>query len=100
MLLHTSNKKQRLSPEVGSQLPHSSWRGQCSQVQQILGRSTLQPKLKIGAPNDRFEQEADRVADQVMRMPDPQSSTSVSDLSSETAAVKNPARLWALCRRV
>lgn len=32
----------------------------------------LQPKLKIGAPNDKYEQEADRVADQVMRMPEPQ----------------------------
>ena len=31
----------------------------------------LQAKLKIGSPNDEFEQEADRVADQVMRMPDP-----------------------------
>ena len=29
----------------------------------------LQTKLEIGAPNDRFEQEAERVADQVMRMP-------------------------------
>lgn len=28
-------------------------------------------KLKIGAPNDKYEQEADRVADHVMRMPDP-----------------------------
>ena len=28
----------------------------------------LQPKLKIGAANDKYEQEADRVADQVMRM--------------------------------
>jgi Domain of unknown function (DUF4157) len=31
----------------------------------------IQPKLKIGAPNDKYEQEADRVADQVMRMPEP-----------------------------
>lgn len=31
----------------------------------------IQPKLKIGAPNDRYEQEADRVVDQVMRMPAP-----------------------------
>jgi hypothetical protein len=28
----------------------------------------LQTKLEVGAPNDRFEQEADRVADRVMRM--------------------------------
>ncbi|UCC30014.1 MAG: DUF4157 domain-containing protein [Phycisphaerales bacterium] len=31
---------------------------------------TIQRKLKIGAPNDKFEQEADRVADEVMRMPE------------------------------
>ena len=30
----------------------------------------IQPKLKIGAPNDKYEQEADRVADKVMRMPE------------------------------
>ncbi len=32
-------------------------------------KPSLQPKLKIGSPNDKFEQEADQVADQVMRMP-------------------------------
>jgi len=31
----------------------------------------IQPKLTIGQPNDKYEQEADRVADQVMRMPEP-----------------------------
>ena len=31
----------------------------------------IQPKLTIGAVNDPLEHEADRVADQVMRMPDP-----------------------------
>lgn len=31
----------------------------------------LQPKLVIGSPDDEYEREADRVADQVMRMPDP-----------------------------
>lgn len=30
----------------------------------------LQTKLKVGEPNDIYEQEADRVADTVMRMPD------------------------------
>ena len=33
--------------------------------------SGIQAKLKIGSPGDRFEREADRVADQVMRMPAP-----------------------------
>ena len=32
---------------------------------------SIQPKLIIGSPNDRYEQEADRVADQIMRMPEP-----------------------------
>ena len=31
----------------------------------------LQPKLTIGQPDDRYEQEADRVAEQVMRLPEP-----------------------------
>lgn len=31
----------------------------------------LQPKLRINTAGDRYEQEADRVAEEVMRMPDP-----------------------------
>jgi hypothetical protein len=31
----------------------------------------IQKKLTVGPPDDEFEQEADRVAEQVMRMPDP-----------------------------
>ncbi len=42
--------------------------GGCPRCQQ--GKLPNQPKLKIGASNDRYEQEADRVADQVMRMPE------------------------------
>ena len=41
------------------------------QVREILDPSRPQFKLTIGAPNDVYEQEADRVADQVMRMPEP-----------------------------
>jgi hypothetical protein len=32
----------------------------------------IQAKLTINQPNDRYEQEADRVADEVMRMPEPE----------------------------
>lgn len=39
-------------------------------VQQLFKAGKLQAALKIGQPNDVYEQEADRVADQVMRMPD------------------------------
>ena len=30
----------------------------------------IQPKLRVGEPNDTFEQEADRVADKIMKMPE------------------------------
>ncbi len=30
----------------------------------------VQPKLRVGAPDDRYEREADQVADRVMRMPE------------------------------
>lgn len=35
------------------------------------GKPVIQPALKIGKPNDKYEKEADRVADDVMRMPPP-----------------------------
>ena len=37
----------------------------------------LQAKLTIGKPNDKYEQEADRVAEQVMRMAEPRSPVAV-----------------------
>lgn len=33
--------------------------------------SSVQPKLTVGAPNDRYEQEAERISKQVVAMPDP-----------------------------
>ncbi len=40
-------------------------------VAQLYRPGFLQAKLTIGQANDIYEQEADRVADQVMRMPEP-----------------------------
>jgi len=40
-------------------------------VQRLIKSGALQAKLKIGQPGDKYEQEADRVADAVMRMPEP-----------------------------
>jgi len=37
----------------------------------IVPNSQLQTKLSLGTSNDSYEQEADRVAEQVMRMPEP-----------------------------
>ena len=40
-------------------------------VQRLLRSRTIQPKLAISQPGGIYEQEADRVADAVMRMPEP-----------------------------
>lgn len=42
--------------------------GGCPRCKDELG---IQTKLKIGEPGDKYEQQADRIADEVMRMPDP-----------------------------
>lgn len=76
---HTLAKKRKLSgPGVSksSQSPvHSILHLQRTkgnqEVQRLLKSGTLQAKLKIGQPNDKYEQEADRVADKVMSMPEP-----------------------------
>jgi hypothetical protein len=41
-------------------------------VERMIRSGTLQAKLKIAEPGDVYEKEADMVADQVMRMPEPQ----------------------------
>ena len=40
-------------------------------VQRLFKSGVIQAKLKIGQPNDIYEQEADRVAELVLRMPEP-----------------------------
>ncbi len=43
-------------------------------VQGLFKSGSIQTKLKIGNPNDKYEQEADRVTDIVIRMPEPKES--------------------------
>jgi hypothetical protein len=59
-------------------------------MQQVCFRAAafppvVQAKLRIGRPNDKYEQEADRVADTVMRMPD-----HVSSEADETNVIPSP----------
>ncbi len=62
-------------------------------LQQMIGNMAvgqfIQAKLKIGQPGDKYEQEADRVADQVMEMPDPKlQRQSVNEEEEETVQAK------------
>jgi hypothetical protein len=43
---------------------------QSSHLSHLVQNSPIQAKLNIGKQNDRYEQEADRGAEKVMRMPD------------------------------
>src|SRR6266550_3286032 len=45
--------------------------GPAFEPSQTLGPHVLQAKLTVNEPGDQYEQEADRVAERVMRMPDP-----------------------------
>lgn len=40
-------------------------------VQRLFKSGHLQAKLRIGQPTDIYEQEADRVANQIIQMPEP-----------------------------
>ncbi|MFB8788164.1 MAG: DUF4157 domain-containing protein [Potamolinea sp.] len=51
----------------------SSFHGSDCKCSMCAGGSKIQTKLKVGAPGDTYEQEADRVAAEVMRMPNPAS---------------------------
>ena len=52
--------------------PHCEFGGGCPSCQ---SEPTVQTKLAVSQPGDHYEQEADRVAEQVMRMPEPHGAT-------------------------
>jgi hypothetical protein len=58
----------------------------CQSVQTLP--SNLQTKLTISEPGDRYEQEADRIADQVMRMPIPPPGQVQPEKDKETAVLQ------------
>ncbi|MEB3356329.1 MAG: DUF4157 domain-containing protein [Synechococcales bacterium] len=49
--------------------------------------SQIQPKLTIGQPGDKYEQEADRTAAQVMAMPESKSSTPKSEIQNPKSKI-------------
>jgi hypothetical protein len=59
-----------LQRTIGNQAVQRLFKVGGGQRSAVGGRT--QAKLKIGQPGDIYEQEADRVAEQVMRMPEPQ----------------------------
>ncbi len=57
---------------------------------EAMGRATVQPSLTISTPGDPLEVEADRVADQVMRMPaDDENALEISRLGDSPSLHRN-----------
>ena len=52
-------------------------------------RSRIQPKLKVNPPKDRYEQQADRMADDVLRQQTPEKSEVVAENTLQTKAGSN-----------
>jgi hypothetical protein len=57
-------------------------------VQRIV--TGIQAKLKIGQPGDKYEQEADRVAEEVMRMPEPREDLMRQPIEKEEPVQSKP----------
>lgn len=72
-------------PKVSSVLQLQSEYGNAA-LQRMHAAGALQARLKIGQPGDKFEREADSVADRVMRMPDP--AISRAEEKDETAQAR------------
>jgi hypothetical protein len=58
-------------------------------VQRMLKSGILQAKLRIGQPNDVYEREADRVAERVMRMPEPKALPVIRPLNGPARIQRN-----------
>ena len=88
---HTSNTLQTTTPMAGRILQrkcacgrHTPGGGKCAECSgKRKINQPLQAKLQLGESNDRYEQEADRVAAQVIRMPE-----SINNVASEYSQAK------------
>lgn len=101
---HSKGQQQRLRTSVPpTQEPIQSIsklfdRSLGNRVLQSLYRSeSIQHKLKIGQPDDKYEQEADRVAEQVMRMPEPRLPSSVGDSSLANSPIPRSESIQRAC---
>ncbi|EMI21999.1 hypothetical protein RMSM_01076 [Rhodopirellula maiorica SM1] len=65
------NSTKHKSIRNGANANQSSIEKSAPKVNAKIPQSIIQPKLTINTPGDKYEQEADRVAEQVMRMPEP-----------------------------
>jgi hypothetical protein len=71
--------------------------GSCPHCSGETGAANLQPKLSISEPGDALERDADRVADQVMRMPASAEHDMVAATSSSVPSLHRASALQRKC---
>ena len=80
------------SPEFSHPVNATQKVNMISHLHQTYGnrhvQRVIQAKLKIGQPNDKYEKEADRVAHEVMRMPEPQVQRPLAKAENEVSETK------------
>jgi hypothetical protein len=81
----TSGKRQKR--QADSPIIHPLLQLQQTYGNHAVGRM-IQAKLQVSQPGDQYEQEADRVSEQVMRMPDPTNMPGESKQSWQPSAVQ------------
>jgi hypothetical protein len=85
-------------PDRSAGVSPAAWRQTPPRIAQTLATPALQAKLTIGAPHDRFEREAEEVAEAVLRMPSPESGyTPVAPGLAATTAGATVQRLCSAC---
>jgi outer membrane protein OmpA-like peptidoglycan-associated protein len=85
------------APETTSKSDRSATAGapEDGRRQRLSNPHTIQPKLTVSEPDDRYEKEAERVAERVMRMPAP---ATVVD-TQERPPAEGIQRMCSRCRR-
>ena len=64
-----SEDQKRSARRQAEQAPAATSAADAGRLQRLLKSHSVQARLEVGPANDHYEQEADRVAQQVMRMP-------------------------------
>jgi hypothetical protein len=82
-----AKKPEQTSMDHTASLPHAGWAPGNQALQKMLHSHVIQAKLEISQPNDKYEREADRVAEQVMRMSDPLKAGSTYSSHSQGASI-------------
>ncbi len=74
--VHSQRPDRAIAPSVHANAPLVRQHALGNQaMQHLLHTRAIQAKLTVNQPGDRYEQEADRVADAVLRMPEPATGT-------------------------